>query len=54
MIEIKELIIRAIVDTSAEKPKDANTGNSGRSVNNDVFAESIDQVLEIIREKDER
>ncbi len=55
MIEIKELIIRAIVDTSVEKPESNNTsGNTGRGVTDDMFVEGVDQIIEIIKEKNER
>ncbi len=55
MIEIKELIIRAIVDSSVEKPKSNNSsGNTGNRVTNDMIVDSIDQVIEIIKEKNER
>lgn len=54
MIEIKELVIRAIVDNSADRSKDTILENSEMPVTNDMIDESIDQMLEILKEKNER
>lgn len=51
-IEIKELVIRATVDPKGEGDETSETKNgSGRE---ELIAECVDQVLEILRNEKER
>jgi hypothetical protein len=51
-IEIKELVIRATVDPGAGDVKKAPTGDL--NAREEIIAECVEQVLEILRRKKER
>ncbi len=50
-IEIKELVIRATVDTGQEKKMERKKSEPTRQ---EIVAECIEQVLEILRQRGER
>ena len=55
MIEIKELIIRAVVDAKAEKPEANDTeGNTSISESDCAVCESIEQIMENLHNRNER
>ncbi len=54
-IEIKELVIRAVVDPSegsTEKPQEKY--NQSPAANEEMVAECVEQVLEVLRRQQER
>lgn len=52
-IEIKELLIRTKVDESGQST--ASQGSGGSDANRQqIIAECVDQVMQILREKEER
>ncbi|RKD88366.1 DUF5908 family protein [Mangrovibacterium diazotrophicum] len=52
-IEIKELIIRAIVDDSASKEQKSPMPEINRE-KQDRFAEKVDMLMQLIKDKNER
>jgi hypothetical protein len=53
MIEIKELVIKAVVDTKAEKPRDINSINSEKPDDSEV-SQIVEQIIEDLNNKNER
>lgn len=57
-LEIRELVIKAVVDQS--QAQGANTGSAGKgstsspSAGEDIIKECVDKVLAILKEKNER
>lgn len=52
-IEIRELVIRATVDPEKEESSGSTTGQAP-SATQDIVAECVEQVLEILRRERER
>lgn len=55
-IDIKELVIRARIDPKGEDKKPASGSGSakGAQMKQEIVAECVEQVLEILRQKQER
>lgn len=55
-IDIKELVIRARIDPKGEdkKPASGSGAAKGASMKQEIVTECVEQVLEILRQKQER
>lgn len=52
-IEIKELVIRAIVDES-QRPNSPQRPDSADAATNDCFDDKMDMLIQLIKDKKER
>ncbi len=53
-IEIKELVIRATIDSKGDSKSDQQNTAKQVDAKEDVVAECVEQVLEILRQQQER
>ncbi len=52
-IEIRELVIKASVDESGAGNKDAGQGSAVKN-KEEIIADCVDRVMQILRDRDER
>ncbi len=53
-VEIRELVIRAEVDTRQNQSPQSGQGSENTSDREQLIRDCVDQVMEIIRQKEER
>lgn len=53
-VEIRELQITAVIEEAASKAATTSSSPANATINDDMIAECVEQVLEILKQKSER